>query len=123
MDKVLEKRDLPKLTQADIKTLKCPECLAEIEPVIRHPPTKKSAGPEGSLVNLPLGKDEYTPALASAKKRKKKETPNSLIKTHGPVVPMNITQNLRHGSSKSNSVTERSYASNACCLNIQNQSR
>lgn len=72
MDKVLEKRDLPKLTQADIKTLKCPECLAEIEPVIRHPPTKKSAGPEGSLVNLPLGKDEYTPALASAKKRKKK---------------------------------------------------
>lgn len=41
MDKVLEKQDLQKLTQADTNTLKYPASLAEMEPVIDTFPQRK----------------------------------------------------------------------------------
>ena len=47
MDKLLEKHNLPKLNQEEIKNLNRPITSTEIEAVIKNLPTKKNPGPDG----------------------------------------------------------------------------
>ena len=64
MDKFLEKYNLPKLNQEEIKTLNRSITNTEIENVIKNLPTNKSPGPDGFTGKFyQKCREELTPIL------------------------------------------------------------
>ena len=64
MDKFLEKYNLPKLNQEEIKNLNQPITSTEIETVMKNIPTNKSPGPNGFTGEFyQKFREELTPIL------------------------------------------------------------
>ena len=90
MDKFLERCNLPKLNQEEIKNLSRPTTSMEIETVIKNLPTKKSPGPDGFTAKIyQKFREELTPILSKLFQKITEEAkcPNSFYEAPITLMP------------------------------------
>jgi len=63
MDRLLEKLNLPRLTQEEIEIMNSPITSTEIKAVIKNLPKNKSSGPAGFTAFFQTFREDLTPIL------------------------------------------------------------